>query len=259
MESEYTNYDLLDRLIANEKKAKSWTVFWITLLCILAGLLVWLVFSISEKNKTIRDQLDTLERKSDTISDKNALIKSLQDDCAKDKTKMSDSLRTEVATTISALTRIDSSQLTNNGNTINPELQKQKLLVIQNLDKKFTQINKDFQKEKVRIFIQYNDAGDLAQINNLVNVLKNKNDYLVPPPELIKSNFSYRIKCFNYEDAKQESWLQNVMGRNLSVPPDNIKISHETKAGMSPTVEIWIGSPNFVAPRRATLNLHPAQ
>ncbi len=255
MENEYSNYDLLDRLIANENKARSWTVFWITLLCILGGLLVWMAFSLSKKNKTIKEQLELVQSQRDTISDKNALIQSLQDDCKKDKTKMSDSLQTEVAKAISSLTTIDSSQSVNNGNMPNPELEHRKQLVIQNLQKNFNQINKDFQKDKIRLFIQFNDPDDLARINNLINTLKSKSDYLVPPPELVKSKYSYRLKCFNYENEKLENWLQAVMGRNLSVDPVDIKISHEKKEGMSPTIEMWIGSPKFVAPRQASLTI----
>ena len=51
MENNYSNYDMFDKLITNNKKAKSWTVFWITALCLLAAAVLWMALDISKKNK----------------------------------------------------------------------------------------------------------------------------------------------------------------------------------------------------------------
>ena len=241
MEKDFANYDVIDRMIANERKAKSWTVFWITLLCILAGLLLWAIVSISKKNKEIKETNIILQSTRDTISGKNALIKSLEDDCNRNIAKFSDSIKQEVAVTLAEITKIDSS-----GNTAS---QSDKNIIItksiKELDKKFREIKTDFQKEKIRLFIQYNNPDDIDKINRLIATLKNKSDYLVTPPELVQRKYTYLIKCFNYEDAKRENWLMKLMNGSLSVDPDKITISHELKKGMSPTIEIWVGSPDF--------------
>lgn len=261
MEKDYSNYDLFDRMIDNERKAKSWTVFWISLLCILSGVVIGMVFSISQKNKDIEEkkiQIETqfaiLEKQKDTISDKNALIKALEEDCKRDITKATDSLKEEVDKTLTTITKLEYPAADTSRNSTTTTQQKAKndaiKISISKLTEKFKSIQKDFQKEKIKVFIQYNYSGDLKQVNDLIAKLKNNDDYLVTPAELVNRKFSYLMKCYNYEDAKQESWLQNVTGRYLGIDPGDIRISHDKKDGMSPTVEIWIGSPNFVAPVR---------
>jgi len=239
MDKDYSNYDLFDRLIANERKAKSWTVFWITLLCIMAGVLLWAVISISEKNKTIKAQMETMKNQRDTISDREALIKSLQDDCGKSIAKFSDSLNREVDKTISSIAKMENSPAA--GTEKNAEIAKS----VKQLNVRFEQIKKEFQKEKPSLFIQYNNNSDQDKVNNLLNILKNKTEYLVLPPELVKRPYAYLIKCFNYQDPKQEEWLKKVMAKNLSIDPDAIKISHDSKPGKSQSIEIWIGSPDY--------------
>ena len=179
--------------------------------------------------------------RSDTISDKNALIKSLEDDCNRKFAKSYDSIKQEVAITISEITK------PNNNHNAGQDTAKKTIITksINELDKKFKQIKTDFQKEKIRLFIQYNYPGDIDKINRLIATLKNKSDYLVTPPEFINRKFDYRIKCFNYEDARKEFWLMKLTQDALSLDTTKIKIRHETKDGMSPTIEIWLGSPYF--------------
>lgn len=40
MDSNYSNYDMFDKLITNNKKAQSWTAFWAIALCILASIVI---------------------------------------------------------------------------------------------------------------------------------------------------------------------------------------------------------------------------
>jgi type II secretory pathway component PulL len=49
MENNYSNYDMLDKLIGNNKKAKSWTAFWLIILCLMAFAVLWLAYTISQK------------------------------------------------------------------------------------------------------------------------------------------------------------------------------------------------------------------
>ena len=241
MEKDFANYDLIDRMIANERKAKSWTAFWITLLCIMAGLLIWAIVSIAAKNKKITETNIILQNTRDTISDKNALIKSLEDDCNQKFAKSYDSIKQEVAITFAEIAKIDSSGNNGKQSGNNSKITKS----IRELDKKFKEIKTDFQKEKIRLFIQYNNPGDIDKINRLIATLKNKSDYLVTPPELVKSKYQYLIKCFNYEDAQKENWLKKLLNGSFEIDADKINLTHEKKKGMSPTIEIWLGSPYF--------------
>jgi len=241
MEKEFAIYDLVDRMIANERKARSWTIFWITLLCIMGGVLIWAIASISEKNKTIKEKLDIVESQHDSILNRDTLIRSLEESCERSMARLSDSLKKEVDKTLAIIAKMDSAT--------SPVRQKEKEIAINNsiqkLNQKLQEIKKDFQKEKLRLFIHYNYTGDRDAVNKLVNTINGKNEYLVLPPELVRAKFSYLIKCFNYEDAKKENWLRKNMAGGFDVDPESIVISHETKKGMSPTIEIWIGSPKF--------------
>jgi hypothetical protein len=256
MENENSNYDLFDRMISNEKKARSWTIFWITLLCVMGGVLIGLMVSISDKNKTIARNNEEIERQlkqlniqADSSATKDALIKTLQEDCNRQKNEMSDSLKEEVTKTISSIKKIESGTSQVQQSEKNKEIDKS----IKQLNEKFQSIKVDFQKEKTRLFIQYNYTGDMDKINRLMNTLKNKSEYLVTPPEFVKDRFSYLIKCYNYEDARQESWLIKLMADYFSADPKQVRITHEQKKGMSPTVELWIGSPNYVPFSRQSL------
>lgn len=255
MDKEYANYDLLDRMIANEKKAKSWTVFWISLLCILGGLVIWMAIRMNRQNKELNDkfeiiqaQNETLRSQRDTISDKNALIKSLEEDCNRDKTRMSDSFKVAVTAALTSIAKAEETNTTTNQQTDQSALATAKENTIKRLDAKIIEINRVFQKDKLRIFIQYNNSADLGKINNLINYFKAGEDYVVPPPEMVQSKFTYLMKCYNYENAAQEQKVLDAIAKFLSVKTDNIRVTHETRAGMHPTIEVWVGSPDFVPP-----------
>ncbi|MEO6541348.1 MAG: hypothetical protein ABIN74_10170, partial [Ferruginibacter sp.] len=222
MEKEFANYDLVDRVISNERKARSWTLFWITLLCIMGGILIWALVSILEKNKTIKDHIAIVKMQRDSILNMDSIINSLNVSWERSMERYTDSLRKEVDSTLNSIAKMET--------TTNPSLQKEKAIAIntsiQKLNQKLQEIKKDFQKEKLRIFIHYNYSPDRGAVNNLVNTLNSKNDYLVLPPELIRAKFAYLIKCFNYENAKKESWLKKNMAGGFAVKPENIVISH---------------------------------
>jgi H+/Cl- antiporter ClcA len=88
MENNYSNYDMLDKLIANNKKAKSWTAFWIIALCLLAGAVLWMAFDISQKKKTINEQKLALQTRDEFLEVKNHLIDSLVANCNVAKTEI---------------------------------------------------------------------------------------------------------------------------------------------------------------------------
>ena len=77
MEPGFSNYEMFDKLIANNKKAHSWTIFWITVLCILAGAITWMAYDISEKKKTIAQQKQALQTQEEFLETKNHLKKFL--------------------------------------------------------------------------------------------------------------------------------------------------------------------------------------
>ena len=82
MENNSSNYDMFDKLIANNKKAQSWTIFWVITLCLLAAAVLWMAFAVSEKNKTILDNYKTiynqklaLQSQQEFLETKNPLLR----------------------------------------------------------------------------------------------------------------------------------------------------------------------------------------
>ena len=74
MENNYSNYDMLDKLIGNNKKAKSWTAFWLIILCLMASTVLWLAYTISQKNKTISLQGQIIQTSAINLEVKAALL-----------------------------------------------------------------------------------------------------------------------------------------------------------------------------------------
>ena len=72
MEKNSSNYDILDKIIANNKKSKSWTILCVILLCILSGIVLKMYFDISEKKKIITQN-------NTTINQQNLVIEKLDD------------------------------------------------------------------------------------------------------------------------------------------------------------------------------------
>lgn len=257
MAQDYSNYDMLDKLLSNERKAKSWTICWITLLCLLSGLVIWMAVHMNQQNRRLQEQYDIikaqnekLENQRDTISDKNALIKSMEEDCNRDKTRMTDSFKTAATAALASIVKTEQSHPPVSGQRDTGAIKRAQETTIRNLDVKLAQISKAFQKDKPRLFIQYNNQNDLAKINKLMLQLKTEDNFVVPPPELIQTRFPYLVKCYNFNDAVQEKHITELLARFLDIPPGTFKISHDTRAGMHASIELWIGSPNFVAPVR---------
>ena len=40
---------MFDRLIANNRKAQRWTMFWVIALCVMAAAVLWMAYDISKK------------------------------------------------------------------------------------------------------------------------------------------------------------------------------------------------------------------
>ena len=86
MENNYSNYDMLDKMIANNKKAKSWTAFWVIILCLMAAAVLWLANTVAEKNKTISLKDQEIQATNLNLEAKSLIIDSLTANCNADKT-----------------------------------------------------------------------------------------------------------------------------------------------------------------------------
>jgi hypothetical protein len=81
MENNYSNYDMLDKLVANNKKAKSWTAFWVIILCLMAVAVLWLANTVAEKNKTITLKDQEIQATNLNLEAKSIIIDSLTANC----------------------------------------------------------------------------------------------------------------------------------------------------------------------------------
>lgn len=88
MENNYSNYDMLDKLIANNKKAKSWTAFWVFILCVMSAAILWMVYTVSEKNKQITRQGQVIQTNKEILEMKSRIIDSLTENCNVAKTEI---------------------------------------------------------------------------------------------------------------------------------------------------------------------------
>ena len=246
MENKFANYDMFDKLIANNKKAQSWTIFWVTALCILAGVVLWMAFTISEKNKTISDQKLSIQTQSEFLETKSRLIDSLIANCniAKGeivKTYDSAIIRTEnalqtiVNTNVAAgmpeeITQIQQNEI----KKVNREIQ----YVKTNIEK----IKVNIRKPVTRLFIQYNDKENSRQIEQLLGNLKVKSNYYLAPPEYIDNSFPTVIKFYNYKNEEEERYLTAVVARQFKINAADIDVTYETNTKIKSTIEIWIGT-----------------
>lgn len=235
MEQDYSNYDVLDKLIANTKKARTWTIVWIGALCISAGIIIWMAYRLSEKEKLIVTQ-------SQSIEDKNQLIDSLMAHCKNEKAEIinqldfalnkTETLVSKIDTRTTGL-RLDSQQ--NNLTAVNTSIDK--------LRADLSKIKTDIKKEKLRIFIQYNNRDDLPQIKELSNQLRQNDDYFVAPGgEFIDKKFGTIIKCFNYKNPETENSIKELLSSQFKLNPQDIRVYYFTNAKIKETIEIWVGT-----------------
>jgi len=247
MDNKYDNYDMFDKLIANNKKAQSWTIFWVTTLCLLAGAVLWMAFTISEKNKTISAQKLTLQTQEEFLESKNQLIDSLVANCTAAKTAIVNKCDSVITQTQAAIKEVINANPSNSGNTNKLSVQQNIKLKeadesIQYIKTNLYNVRTNFNKSSTRLFIQYNDKDNAAQVAQLLALLKNKGSYYIPPAEYIDNSFPMIIKFYNYKNDDEEKYLTQLVARQFKVNTDDIRVSYETNPRLKATVEIWIGT-----------------
>ncbi|MEP7238398.1 MAG: hypothetical protein ABI685_11050 [Ferruginibacter sp.] len=246
MENNYSNYDMLDKLIANNKKAKSWTAFWMLILCLMAAAVLWLAYTVSEKNKTISQQVQIIQSSENSLEIKSRIIDSLTENCNDDKAaivKSCDSVITKTQDAITAIINTD-----NQGGTpiqITAKQQKELKEANTSITKVKTElyyVKTDIRKNNTKLFVQFNNTDNAAQIKRLLAILKTKSEYVVAPPEYIDNSFSTLIKFYNYTNADEEKTLTDLIASQFNIPAEKIIIKHEKNPNIKTTVEIWIGT-----------------
>jgi hypothetical protein len=246
MENTYSNYDMFDKLIANNKKAQSWTLFWVITLCLMAAAVLLLAYTVSKKNKRINQQVAIIESSEYNLEVKSRIIDSLTENCNDAKAeivKNCDSVITETQHTLSTI--VNTSNQT--GTPIQLTVQQQNKLAAAN--KSITKIKTDLYYLKTditnnntRLFVQFNDKENTVQLSRFLTILKNKSNYVVAPPEYSDKPFSTVIKFYNYTNADEEKLLAGSIAKQFKIDPDLILIKHEKNINIKPTVEIWIGT-----------------
>lgn len=246
MENNYSNYDMLDKMIANNKKAKSWTAFWMIILCLMAAAVLWLAYTVSEKNKTINEQVAVIESSEYNLEVKSRIIDSLTENCNDAKAeivKSCDSVITQTQNTLLAIVNTDNPT----GSPIQITAQQQAKLKeasksIQKVKTELYYVKADIAKNSTKMFVQFNNTENAAQLKRFLVVLKSKSDYVVAPPEYIDKTFSTVIKFYNYTNADEEKTLISLIARQFNIPAEKILVKHEKNPNIKTTVEIWIGT-----------------
>ena len=246
MENNYSNYDMLDKLIGNNKKAKSWTAFWLIILCLMASTVLWLAYTISQKNKTISLQGQIIQTSEINLEVKSRIIDSLTENCNDAKSeivKSCDSVITQTQSTLLAIVNTDNAagtpiQITASQQARLREASKSIQAVKTNLYYVKTAISKN----NTKLFVQYNNTENAAQVNQFLSILKKNSDYLLAPPEYIDNSFSTVIKFYNYTNADEEKELTTLIAKQFNIDTDKILIRHEKNANVKTIVEIWIGT-----------------
>lgn len=251
MENNYSNYDMLDKLIANNKKAKSWTAFWMIILCLMAAAVLWLAHAVSVKNKTIDRQVEIIQSNEFNLEVKSRIIDSLTENCNDAKAeivKNCDSVITETQNTLISITNADNQ----NGTPTQITAAQQKKLKeattsIQQIKTDLYNVKRDIAKNSTRLFVQYNNTDNAALINRFLFLLKARSEYVVAPAEYINKPFSTLIKFYNYTNADEENKLTNMIAGHFNIAPETIQVKHEKNPNIKTTVEIWIGTSRTAA------------
>lgn len=246
MENNYSNYDMLDKMIANNKKAKSWTAFWMIILCLMAAAVLWLAYTVSEKNKKIDQQVQVIQSNEFNLEVKSRIIDSLTENCNDAKAeivKSCDSVITQTQNTL--LTIVDTDNQT--GAPIQITAQQQEKLKeastsINKIKKELYYVKADIKKNNTRLFVQFNNTDNNSQVNRFLGILKSKSEYVIAPAEYIDKNFSTIIKFYNYKNEDEENYLKKLVADLFNMSPDNIRVKYEENPNIKTTVEIWIGT-----------------
>jgi uncharacterized coiled-coil protein SlyX len=245
MENNYSNYDMLDKMIANNKKAKSWTAFWMVLLCLMALAVLWLANTVSEKNKTISAKNDVITATTLSLEQKSRIIDSLTENCNDAKTNIIKTYDSVITDAQVALDIVNTKNQSGPNTTFTP-VQKEELkkinTSIQKVKGNLNVVKAEIKKNNTRLFIQYNDQKNTDPVNKLQSALKEKTDYVMAPPEYINSAFSTVIKFYNYQNADEEKQLKSLLTKYFNIPEKNMVIKYENNPKIKTTVELWIGT-----------------
>lgn len=246
MENNYSNYDMLDKLIGNNKKAKSWTAFWLLILCLMAAAVLYLAYTISEKNKTISLQGQIIQTSEFNLEVKSRIIDSLTENCNDAKSEIVKSCDSVITQTQSTLLSI-----VNTGNAPGTPVQisavqqarlREATKSIQAVKTNLYNVKAAIAKNNTKLFIQYNNTENTAQVNRFLSVLKNKSEYVVAPPEYVDKTFSTVIKFYNYINTDEEKKLIDLIAKQFNIASDKILVKHEKNTNVKTIVEIWIGT-----------------
>lgn len=238
MATDYSNYDMLDRMIANNRKAKSWTAFWVIALCLLAGAVLYMAFDILDKKKMIVSQQLDLETKIQ-------LIDSLRKNCNSEKTAILQSYDSVIGQTQEAISALIKpvGTITTAGVGISAN-QRAKLVQANTSLKKVKydlyDMKKIIKEEQTKIFIQYNNKSDADKVSKLIAALKNMGNYYVAPAEYIGSNFPTVIKLYNHKTTGDEKDMMATVARHFGISTKEIQVKNETNKKLKDVIEIWI-------------------
>jgi hypothetical protein len=243
MDSNYSNYDMFDKLIANNRKAQSWTVFWVTALCLLAGVVLWMAWDIAQKKKIITEKDLVIQTQEEYLEAKNFLIDSLITNCNAGKKEIREKYDSVLTKTENVLKAIETAANDPAVSAKIPETQQVKLNEVKtNIERIKENMKNNTVKMKTRLFIQYNDKEKYRQVEEFSAALKNNDNYFIAPAEFIDNSFSTVIKFYNYQDDKAEKYLKEMVGKIFRINPADIAVSNETNPKVKQTVEVWIGT-----------------
>lgn len=246
MENNYSNYDMLDKMIANSKKAKSWTVFWVVLLCLMAGAVLWLAHTVRKKDRIISELTRAqIQTSAQYMELKSNIIDSLVENCNDAQNEILKKYDSVISQSQVALDIVNSESQSGSDTKFTP-VQKEELkkinTSIQKVKSNIKTVQAEIRKSSTRLFIQYNNQKDIEPINRLQAVLKAKSEYVIAPPEYIDGAFATVIKFYNYQNTDEENRLKALLAKYFGISEKNIVVKYEKNEKIKTTVELWIGT-----------------
>ncbi|MFM9944714.1 MAG: hypothetical protein ACKVQB_05720 [Bacteroidia bacterium] len=95
-----------------------------------------------------------------------------------------------------------------------------------------------FHQLKPRVYVQY--QGEMEQEKNRVfAILKEKNKYKLPAPEMIDLSYEKEIRFFNEDDEDLANDLLKLLGREYTI------VNIESTSPLN-QLEVWIGQPKMM-------------